>query len=350
SVLIESFPNYAISIIAFSGILMITIYLIAVKENFQDALPLIGLYAMAGYRFLPIVRNIYGSVTQIRYTLPTVDLLYQDLQGEVLEEGASPVTESIVPLPFEREIVLREIAFTYPNAQTPLFENVNLSIKANTNIGLVGATGCGKTTLVDIMLGLLTPQHGVMVVDGVEVTAENLRNWQRNVGYVPQHIFLSDDTIARNIAFGVPETDLVRDAVKKAARIANLHHFIMTELPHGYETVVGERGIRLSGGQRQRIGIARALYRDPSFLIFDEATSSLDNITEQVVMEAINSLSGQKTMVMIAHRLSTVKACDRIYVMEHGSIIAQGDYETLIHTSQEFQQMVTGGKGEKEKL
>jgi ABC-type multidrug transport system fused ATPase/permease subunit len=337
--LIGSLPNYAVSIIAFSGILLITIYLIAVKENFQQALPMIGLYAFAGYRLLPAIRSIYSEITQIRFNLPAVDILAGDLEGQHVDIDSIRMSNDIHPLPFKSELELKKITFSYPNTDVPIFNDLSLTIQANTSIGIVGPTGCGKTTIVDIILGLLQPQYGTLIVDGVAIHDCNLRNWQRNVGYVPQQIFLSDDSVARNIAFGVPNKEIDRNAVEKAARIANLHEFIMNELPDGYNTVIGERGVRLSGGQQQRIGIARALYHDPSFLIFDEATSSLDNITEVAVMEAISNLAGQKTMIMIAHRLTTVKTCDKIYMMEKGKIIAEADYDTLLKTSHEFQRM-----------
>ncbi|PIE28369.1 hypothetical protein CSA57_14070 [candidate division KSB3 bacterium] len=222
-----------------------------------------------------------------------------------------------------------------------LITGLSLCIRANTSIGIVGTTGCGKTTLIDIVLALLVPQEDILTVDGEEIHDVNRQRWQSNIGYVPQHIFLSDASIAQNIAFGVPHENIDQEAVERAARIANLHDFITGELLDGYNTIVGERGIRLSGGQRQQIGIARALYRDPAFLIFDEATRALDSITETAVIDALKALSGQKTMLTIAHRLSTVKVCDVIYVMENGKIVAQGDYDALLRTNVQFQKMVS---------
>jgi ABC-type multidrug transport system fused ATPase/permease subunit len=218
----------------------------------------------------------------------------------------------------------------------------SLTIKANTTIGLVGPTGCGKTTLVDIILGLLTVQAGNMYVDGIEITQENVDAWQANLGYVPQNIYLTDDTIAKNIAFGVPEDEVDFNAVKKAASVANLSEFVEKELERGYDTIVGDRGIRLSGGQRQRIGIARALYHDPSVLILDEATSALDGLTEMAIMDAIHNLSHQKTIIMIAHRLTTVKECDVIYVMDKGRIVDSGKYDELIQRNERFRRMAEG--------
>jgi len=212
-------------------------------------------------------------------------------------------------------------------------------IPAHQVIGLVGTTGCGKTTTVDLILGLLEAQHGTLCVDEQIIDSKNIRQWQKTIGYVPQQIYLADDTVLSNIAFGVSGSNVNQEAVVRAAKIANLHDFVTHELPAGYETKVGERGVRLSGGQRQRIGIARALYHNPQVLILDEATSALDNLTELAVMEAINKLRHDITIILIAHRLSTVLECDQIYLLEKGKVVAQGGYEHLRATSQAFQQM-----------
>jgi ABC-type multidrug transport system fused ATPase/permease subunit len=212
-------------------------------------------------------------------------------------------------------------------------------------VGIVGGTGAGKTTAVDVLLGLLRPQQGALVVDGVEVTDDKVRSWQKSVGYVPQQIFLTDDTVAANIAFGVPPKAIDMAAVERAARIAEMHDFVTRELPDGYATTLGERGVRLSGGQRQRIGIARALYHDPDVLVLDEATSALDNLTERAVMDAVHNLGGKKTIVMIAHRLSTVRDCDRIFLLEQGRVVAQGSYDALVESNAEFRRLVSGGRG-----
>ena len=208
-------------------------------------------------------------------------------------------------------------------------------------MGIVGGTGAGKTTVVDIILGLLTPDSGRMLVDDVPVTTAKLRAWQNAIGYVPQQIFLTDDTVAANIAFGIPPE--LRDiaAIERAARLAELHEFVTTELPQGYATVVGERGVRLSGGQRQRIGIARALYRDPEVLILDEATSALDNLTERAVMDAVTNLAHAKTIIMIAHRLSTVRGCDRIFLLEGGKVAANGTFDELVAENETFRRMAS---------
>jgi ABC-type multidrug transport system fused ATPase/permease subunit len=233
----------------------------------------------------------------------------------------------VAPIPFEKSIELRGISFTYPASPEPVIRDQTLSIKSNTTVGIVGATGCGKTTLVDIILGLLRPQQGEILVDGVPVTDANLREWQANLGYVPQNIYLCDGQHHANIAFGVPSDRIDTAAVKRAAEVANLAHFIETDLAEGYDASVKERGLRLSGGQKQRLGIARALYSDPSVLVLDEATSALDGVTESVIMEAIDKLGGKKTIVIIAHRLTTLMGADVIYLMDKGRIVAQGTYK-----------------------
>ena len=232
--------------------------------------------------------------------------------------------------------------FSYPLAERKALQGLSLTIPARTTVGIVGGTGAGKTTAVDLMLGLLDMQEGTLAVDGVPITPRNVRAWQDTIGYVPQHIFLTDDTVASNVAFGLPPDQIDHAAVERAARIAELHGFVTEELPQGYDTVVGERGIRLSGGQRQRIGIARALYHDPDVLIMDEATSALDNLTERAVMDAVHNLGHAKTIILIAHRLTTVQACDTIFMLEHGQLVAQGSYNELLDTSRKFRAMAVG--------
>ncbi len=333
-------PKYALETIAFGGILLIVLYLIGVKQNLEHALPLVALYSFAGYRLMPSLQRMFSGLAIIRYNLPALDLLYDDLtrQGDYASIELES-DEQVEPLSFNDKIALRDIVYYYPNTQAPAVDKLNIEIRSNTTVGFVGMTGSGKTTTVDIILGLLSPSGGTFVVDGVEITKHNVRNWQRNLGYVPQSIYLTDDAVKHNIAFGVADDKIDNDAVEQAARIANLHDFVETELPDKYETVIGERGIRLSGGQRQRIGIARALYHNPKVLIFDEATSALDGITENAIMDAIKSLSGKRTILMIAHRLTTVKECDVIYMLEKGKVIAHGTYSELMKSNPKFRQM-----------
>jgi ATP-binding cassette, subfamily B, bacterial PglK len=247
------------------------------------------------------------------------------------------------PLPFAREIILDDVSFAYPTAAKSAINNVSLEIPLGTRVGFVGSTGSGKTTTIDIILGLLDPTSGRLLADGTPIDAQNVRSWQANLGYVPQHIYLADDTVAGNIALGVPPRKIDQDAVERAARIASIHDFVVNEMPQGYRTMVGERGVRLSGGQRQRIGVARALYRDPSVLLFDEATSALDNLTEKAVMQGLQSLGRDRTIIFIAHRLSTVRNCDVIYLFAGGRITASGTYDELTASSAEFQLMTAHG-------
>ena len=251
--------------------------------------------------------------------------------------GVRAETDEVLPL--KESIALDRIVYTYPQAEHPALNHLSLTIPARTTVGLVGSTGAGTTTAVDLILGLLEPQQGHLKIDGQPVSGEAVREWQRNIGYVPQSIFLTDDTVAANLAFGVSPEQIDPAAVERAARIAELHDFVVGEMPQGYDTLVGERGVRLSGGQRQRIGIARALYHDPEVLVLDEATSALDNLTEKAVMDTVHNLGRRKSIIMIAHRLSTVRDCDQIYVLNHGELEAQGTYGDLVEKNDAFRAM-----------
>ncbi|HYR06796.1 MAG TPA: ABC transporter ATP-binding protein/permease [Longimicrobium sp.] len=340
-------PRYALDSLAFGGILLIVLYMLVVRGDAAQVIPIVSLYAVAGYRLLPTLQAAFHALARIRFSAPALDELHRDLFGGAAVAPPVPASAAAAeappppPLPFAREIAVHDLAFRYEGTASRVLKGVSLAVPRNQSVALVGSTGSGKTTLVDIVLGLLEPEEGRITVDGVPVTDANRAGWKRMLGYVPQQIFLSDDTIARNIAFGVPEGRVDRAAVERAARIAHLHDFVC-ELPEGYETVVGERGVRLSGGQRQRIGIARALYHDPEVLILDEATSALDGITEDAVMQAIQELAHRKTIVLIAHRLRTVRHCDAIYLLERGRVAARGTYDELMETSAQFRSMAAG--------
>ena len=300
---IGKLPRYAIEAVAFGGMLLIVLYLISKSENFTDAVPVIALYVFAGYRLLPAVQQIYISSTQIRSTLPALDALYKTIAS--LDKAKKNVSRDKLKL--TNSIILKNVNYKYPNAKSVSLKNINLKIEACTKVGIVGSTGSGKTTLVDIILGLLEPLDGELEIDGNIVKETNLKSWQQSIGYVPQQIYLADDTIAANIAFGQNPKNLDIDKVENAAKIANIHKFIIDELPLKYQTKVGERGIRLSGGQKQRIGIARALYHKPQVLVLDEATSALDNMTENSVLDEIYKFGDKKTTILITHRISSVK-------------------------------------------
>jgi ABC-type bacteriocin/lantibiotic exporter with double-glycine peptidase domain len=229
-----------------------------------------------------------------------------------------------------------DISFRYPNTEKLVVDNVNLAIKVGSKVAFVGSTGEGKSTLIDIILGLLEPNSGQILIDGHPLGSADVRQWQRSIGYVPQQIYLSDHSIYSNIAFGECETSIDFDAVEKAAAIAGLYDFVSKELPLGFDTKVGEHGVRLSGGQRQRIGIARAIYRQPQVLVLDEATSALDSLTEQTVMSNIFATAQVQTVIIIAHRLATVKGCDMIYLVEGGKIKSEGTYEHLARFDEKF--------------
>ena len=329
---ISLLPRFFLEIIAFGGILLILLYIIKLTGSFTNSLPIISLYVFAGYRLIPAFQVIYSSFTNLTFVTPTLDRLYEDLKS--LKPTEKKQDQGVLNL--KKVINLKNVQYNYPNTSISTLKNINLSIPAKSTVGLVGVTGSGKTTIVDIILGLLEVQKGTLEVDGKIITKQNSRSWQRSIGYVPQQIHLSDDTILANIAFGVDAKDLNFGAVENASKIANIHDFITEELPKKYQTKIGERGIRLSGGQRQRIGIARALYHNPQVVILDEATSALDNQTEKAVMDAVNNLSKSITIIIIAHRLSTLKKCDKIFLLEKGEIKDQGTFDELIKINENF--------------
>jgi len=308
------------------------------SSSLGQILPILGLYAFAAYRMKPAVHHIYEGLASLRYGHAAVNNLYTDLHPKNPPDKLPETTlTSIKP---NDSIALQHLGYTYPKASNPALIDLNLEIPVNSAIGIVGSTGAGKTTLVDVILGLLRPTYGAIAVDGVAISEERLRAWQQSLGYVPQEIFLTDSTIAENIALGIPSDQFDHKQVVRCAIMAQVHDFIMNDLSEQYDTMVGERGVRLSGGQRQRIGIARALYHNPEVLVFDEATSALDKVTENAVMKAIDSLSHQKIIIIIAHRLTTVKSCNQIVLLDQGRVKAKGTYDELIRDSQQFREMV----------
>ncbi len=341
NLLIRVMPRYFLETIAFGGIVTLVLYFISTEGNANEAIPMISFFTFAAYRLMPALQVVFASFTQVRFSQMTVNRIIEDLseKGGFSEQFLVYEKEPVKPMPFSASLQLKEVSYNYPNTNKAVIHNISLPIMHNTSVGLVGPTGAGKTTLVDIILGLLTPQKGEFSADGIKIDENNILNWQRNLGYVPQHIYLSDDTIMNNIAFGIPAEKIDRKTVEQVAKISNLHDFVISELPNGYQTIVGERGIRLSGGERQRVGIARALYHDPEVLVLDEATSSLDGITESAVLEAINNVAKLKTVIIIAHRLTTVKNCDIIYLIDKGKIISQGTYDELMSSSASFRAM-----------
>ncbi|MEX2536002.1 MAG: ABC transporter ATP-binding protein [Trueperaceae bacterium] len=345
---IAQLPRYGIEAVAFGSVILLVVYLILQRGDLASAIPLLGFYAFAGYRLMPALQQTFKGFTQLRFYGPSLENLLDEIEGTPeVNAGSRPYSDDgdapSVALPLRRELRLTGVSYSYPSVQQPAIADLNLAIAAKTTVGLVGSTGSGKTTLADVTLGLIRPQSGSIEVDGTPISAENLSSWQRTLGYVPQNIFLMDLTVAENIAFGLAPKKIDMDAVREAAKIAMIDDFVREELPDGYQTIVGERGVRLSGGQRQRIGIARALYHRPSVLVFDEATSSLDNRTEESVMGAIRSLRGSKTIIMIAHRLTTLKDCDKIYMLEHGEVVSSGTYRELVAGRGRFGELAKAG-------
>jgi len=306
-------PLYIIETVGYGCLIILAIILVMSGKDVSHILPVLGLYGFAAYRMLPAAQIMYRAITQIKFSQRIFAVLQPEFALEHREKTTTPLSSAIQ---FQNEIQIEDLRFAYPNhLDQPVLQDFNLAIRKNSSIGIVGKSGSGKSTLMDIMLGLLHPQSGRILVDGVELTPEHWSSWRNIVGYVPQHIYLADKTVAENIAFGVTTDHIDMQAVKFAAQQAQIDRFITQQLSDGYDTMVGERGVMLSGGQRQRIGIARALYKNPQILFMDEATSALDSETEAAVNEAIQSLSGQKTMVIIAHRESAVARCDRIITL-----------------------------------
>ena len=339
NIAISQVPRYFIELIAFGAMISLVLVLIKVHSgNLGEVLPILAVYALAAFKLLPALQQIYSSLSQIKGNTAAFEAVKDDLERSFDSQKTSSDTVVSTPIDLKRSIKLSNIEFSYPGKERPAVDGVNMSIPVNSVIGLVGSSGSGKSTLIDLLLGLLTPQQGGIYVDDVRITADNKRAWQDLLGFVPQSIFLSEGSIAENIAFGIPAKDISLKQVNKALNLANLTELV-EQLPDGVNTRVGERGVQLSGGQRQRIGIARALYHEAEVLVFDEATSALDGITEKIVMDAIHEFSGQKTIVMIAHRLKTVEKCDLIYFMEHGKIIDYGTYQELVVRNVKFKEM-----------
>lgn len=296
-------PLYMIETIGYSGLIILALILMVQSNDIGQVLPVLGLYGFAAYRLLPSAQIMYRGFAQLKFSSAALDTIHQHLSLPM--QASKPASQLLAP---HKEIRLQGIRFAYPTAPDKnVLQDFNLVIPANTSVGIVGKSGAGKSTVMDLLLGLLQPQAGTLSVDGITIDASNIQNWQAAIGYVPQHIYLADTSIAENIAFGIPAGQIDMQAVEHAACAAQIHEFITKELPDGYQSKVGDRGIRLSGGQRQRIGIARALYRDPPVLLMDEATSALDSQTEEEVNRAVNVLAGRKTVVVIAHRENTIK-------------------------------------------
>ncbi|MDR0910537.1 MAG: ABC transporter ATP-binding protein/permease [Spirochaetaceae bacterium] len=330
-------PSQLIQSLAIGVIILMTLFMLS-DNQINNILPTLSMFSFAVMKLIPNAQTLFRGFVSLRFYQHIFNQLYKEYES--LPKTALPFgknyTYDMTKMPFKSNIVLNNIQFQYVRSKNLVLQDINLKIEKNTTIGLAGTTGCGKTTLVDLLMGLLTPVSGEILVDGKKLDAENINDWQHNFGYVPQQIYLCDDSIAANIAFGIAPEDRDLNLIQEVAKMANMHDFIINELSQGYDTYVGERGIRLSGGQRQRLGIARALYNNPSILVMDEATSALDSATEDAVMDAIHNLAGSVTMILIAHRITTIQEADVIYLMEGGRVVEQGTYDELLKTSDKF--------------
>jgi ABC-type multidrug transport system fused ATPase/permease subunit len=322
--LVHQVPRLWFELLAVAALLLLTAVMVWQGTPSERLLPMLGLFATVAFRMLPSVNHMTSAIHRLR----TADGMLIDLAKELSLADATAPIRPTTPLSFRDAIVLDNVRFRYPGSHENVLDSVSIRIPHGASVGFVGGSGAGKSTLVDVILGLLPPAAGRVTVDGTDIH-DNLRGWQDTIGYVSQTIYLCDDSIRRNIAFGVPEKDVDDAAVRRALKAAQLDEFV-DSLPAGADTFVGERGVRLSGGQRQRIGIARALYHDPEVLVLDEATSALDVDTEKGVMAAVNALHGTKTLIIVAHRLTTVADCDTLYRLEKGRVVQSGSFAEVI--------------------
>jgi ABC-type multidrug transport system fused ATPase/permease subunit len=321
---LKQMPRLWLEVLAIAGLVVMVLVMLTQGRATESVLPILGFFAVAAFRLMPSANRILGAVQAVRYDLPVINVIFRDMQLPIPNKEI----EKLPSIAFNNTIELHRVSFSYKGSIEPVIKDIELKIERGESVGIIGPSGSGKSTLVDIILGLLKPSSGEVRVDSYDINTY-LRSWQNNIGYVPQSIYLTDDTLRRNVAFGLANEIIDEVAVIRAIRSAQLEEFV-SELPDGLDTQVGEHGVRLSGGQRQRIGIARALYHDPAVLVLDEATSSLDIETEAGVMEAIQALHGDKTIIIVAHRLSTVEDCDRIYELEKGSVINEGTPEEIL--------------------
>lgn len=346
---VGSLASPLLEYIAVVGLMAMVLIMVSMGTALAEMVPLLGLFGAAIVRLRGNIGTITNTLTTLRYNMASVEAVVGDLRTlDDLDREAVALpdsdrrigtTQSVeTNLSFDRTLQFENVTYSYPNANEPALQSVDLSIEPGQSVGLVGATGSGKTTLVNVLLGLLEPEEGRIRADGVDIHTD-LRRWQDHLGYIPQSIFLLDDTIRRNVAFGVSDEEIDDEKVWESLYAAQVGSFVMDELTDGIETMVGENGVRLSGGQRQRVGLARVIYHNPDVLVMDEATSDLDNETESRVMAALSDLKADRTFITIAHRLSTVRDCDRLYFLKQGRIAARGTYEELCAAREDFREM-----------
>jgi len=323
---LSEIPQFLVEVISFGALLSMSIYTLSNDgTDIGTILPVLGLYALGALKLKPAVNHIYKSLATMKFGISALDNIIKDMS---LKDVQLDINNNNKRLKIRDTLSLKNIFFNYDNTTSKALENINLNVQINTTVGIIGTTGAGKSTLVDLILCLLTPIKGQLLIDNNEIKNNQIRLWQNSIGYVPQTIFLSDDSIYSNIAFGINKDEINIEKVKEVAIMAQVNEFVL-KLNDGYNTIIGERGVKLSGGQRQRLGIARALYNDPELLILDEATSALDNNTEKEVMKAIDNMNGKKTIIIIAHRLSTIERCDMIVTLENGKIVNTENNEKL---------------------
>ena len=340
SVTANQTPRLFIEVFVVAGFLFSFALLFELRGTFDGIFITVGLFGMAALRLMPSINRILGGMTEIRQRTALVNSVFADFQDGLEDLNAAEAESDSLAMTFNKAIVFKDIYYNYETGteDTPVLSSVDFTISKGQSIGIVGPSGAGKTTLVDIFLGLLRPIHGEILIDGINALS-NPHGWQKRLGYVPQQIYLIDDTVRRNIAFGIDDAEIDEDRLKTVIRLAHLKT-VVADLPQGLDTVLGEQGVRLSGGQRQRIGIARALYRDPDVIVFDEATSALDSEAEHEISKAIQGLAQDKTLIIIAHRLSTVRLCDILIFLKRGRVADMGTFQDLMDRNADFQRMV----------
>ena len=335
---VSSLPKLFLETLAVAGMLGVSAILVAQDRPLESIIPTLTLLAVAVIRLMPSFQKVAANVNALQWGERALNAVHGDLVDlDAQEREARARRQKAEPVAFQHEIRFDGLSYQYPGQDGDALRDVTLSIPKDAAVGFVGPSGAGKTTIVDVLLGLLEPTEGHVLVDGADIQGA-LASWQRKIGYIPQSIYLTDDSVRGNVAFGMDADEIDDDQVWAALDAAQLRETVEA-LPKGLDTVVGERGVRLSGGQRQRIGIARALYHNPQVLVMDEATSALDNQTERQFVQALEELQGSHTVIVIAHRLSTVRNCNTLFMLSHGRLVAEGSYDDLMATSDDFRRM-----------
>ena len=330
---LQQVPRMWLEFLTVTGLALLVLSILGQGHGTDKIVPTLGLFAAAAFRLMPSVNRILAAIQSLRFVEPAVNLVYEEVKLAAHQPVKSQEKSETLSPALHKDICLTNVRYEYPGTANPALDSLTIHINKGESVGFIGPSGSGKSTLVDVILGLLTPNAGQVAVDGQDIQKE-LRTWQNQIGYVPQSIYLTDDTLKQNVAFGLANEEIDDAAVQRAIKDAQLEEFVAS-LPDGLETVVGERGVKLSGGQRQRIGIARALYHNPAVLVLDEATSALDTATEEGVMKAVTALRGSKTILIVAHRLSTVENCDRLYRLEKGKVVAEGTPAEILSNKKE---------------